>query len=55
MAAATATSNENNTGKIKYEVATVIVKRMLKAKLITQDEFERIDAVNKEKFGVLTA
>jgi len=41
--------------QIKYEVATAIIKKMLKARLITQAEFERIDAVNKERFGVKVA
>lgn len=36
--------------RIKYEIAKAVIKKMLKAGLITEEEFEKIDALNKEKF-----
>jgi len=41
--------------QIKYEIARTVIKKMLKAGLINQEEFERIDAVNKERFAVKAA
>ena len=41
--------------QIKYEVATALLKKMLKAGLINQVEFERIDGLNKVRFAVSAA
>lgn len=40
--------------QIKYEIAKATIKKMLKAGLITQEEFERIDMLNKNRFLVST-
>ncbi len=44
-----------NKGKIRYEIARNIIKKMLNAGLITEEEFEKIDGLNKAKFLCKTA
>jgi Mn-dependent DtxR family transcriptional regulator len=39
---------EEQSAEIKYQAATAMIKKMLKAGLITQEEYERIDLKNKE-------
>ena len=41
---------DNN--QLKYAFAKVIITKMLRQVLINQDEFERIDILNKNKFAV---
>ena len=40
-----------NIAILKYEIAKEITKKMLKAGLITQEEYDRIDVKNKEIFA----
>lgn len=44
-----------NKGKIKYEIAKNIIKKMFNSGLITVEEFNKIDRLNKAKFLCKTA
>lgn len=50
----TTRTRETNLKQSKYEIAKVTIKKMLKAGLIIQQEFERIDMLNKNRFLVST-
>ena len=43
---------EQATNEIMYNLATALILDLLVNNKITQAEFERIDALNKESFGV---
>lgn len=38
--------------QIKYQIAKTIITKLLRASLITQEEFERADKLNKMKYGI---
>lgn len=43
---------EQNKNELMYKLATALILDLLVNNLITQAEFERIDALNRESFGV---
>lgn len=43
---------EQSKNELLYKLATAIILELLVKGKITQSEFERIDALNKESFGV---
>ncbi len=43
---------EQSINEVMYNLATALILELLVKGKITQSEFERIDALNKESFGV---